>query len=132
LYIGVGIMLAFVIITSPFWLWKLQPEQELDMLIIDKTVPDKTYREHKGIIWLLNHLKFTKENKKRYDVAEDYVGFVPSDDPPHYTVRELPNDFSTYDMIYIADNYGVYEEEYLSENLRGERSQLIYGGMTSD
>lgn len=33
------------------------------------------------------------------------------------------------DFIYIADTYGVYTEDFYEENLRGDRSRLIYGGV---
>lgn len=47
------------------------------MLVIDKTVPDDTYREHKGLMWLLNQQKYVQSNGEPYRLKEDYVGFVP-------------------------------------------------------
>jgi len=34
------------------------------------------------------------------------------------------------DLIYIADTYGVYQEDYFADNLKGDRSSLIYGGLS--
>lgn len=118
--------------TSPLWLWQWQATTSLNVLIIDKTVPDQSYREHKGLVWLLNHLKLTKGNDEPYQVEEDYVGFIPSEHPPTYDVRQLPEDLSDYNYIYIADTYGVYTDEYVGTNEDGRRSELIEGGMTAD
>jgi hypothetical protein len=127
-----GIVLLFVLFSAPLWLWGAQPAKELNVLILDKTVPDQSYREHKGIIWLLNHLKYQKNGKKVYQADADYAGFIPTDEPPTFHTREMPNDLSKYDVLYVADSYGVYEDEYLNGNSEGNRSNLLYGGMTPE
>ncbi|MFJ8236156.1 hypothetical protein ACIQ34_10460 [Ureibacillus sp. NPDC094379] len=127
-----GILLLLFFITTPLWLWQLKPAKELNVLIVDKTVPDQSYREHKGIVWLLNHLKIKKTENVAYDLKEDYVGFVPTNQPPKFQTRTLPEDLSTYNVLYVADSYGVYEDEYISENKEGNRSNLLYGGMTTE
>lgn len=127
-----GFLLLFILFTSPFWIWQLKSTENLNVLIIDKTVPDQSYREHKGLVWLLNYLKLKQDGSQTYDPKEDYVGFVPTDQPPKFNIREFPNDLSGYDVLYVADGYGVYEDEYGSENAEGNRSDLLYGGMTSE
>ncbi|WP_338449964.1 hypothetical protein R4Z09_28110 [Niallia oryzisoli] len=127
----IGILLLFVLFSSPFWVWQLKPAKELNVLIMDKTVPDESYREHKGLVWLLNHLKLKKGGNEAYDSKEDYVGFVPTDQPPKFSVRELPENLSLYDVLYVADSYGVYKDEYVGKNQEGNRSELLYGGLTT-
>jgi len=132
-YGGFIVTLFFIILfTSPLWMWQFKPSTTLPVLIIDKTVPDETYREHKGITWLLNQLKYTKEDGSIYNVAKDYIGFVPNTEQLTAEVRELPEDLSPYRLIYIADTYGVYEEEFYGENELGERSKSLYGGLTME
>ncbi|MCT2534889.1 hypothetical protein NC661_03880 [Aquibacillus koreensis] len=128
----IGVFLLVLLFSSPVWLWQLKGSEEVNVLIVDKTVPDQTYREHKGLVWLLNHLKVKQAVGKAYDVQEDYVGFVPTDQPPEFEVRELPDDLSAYDLLYVADGYGVYQDEYTGNNQNGARSELLYGGMTAD
>lgn len=125
---------AFLIILliTPFFIWHMSLEKELNALIIDKTVPDNTYREHKGITWALNYNKYVKKDGTIYDIEEDYVGFVPLKGN-NYEIRHIEENLhDDIDLIYIADTYGVYEDEFLRENFRGERSNLIYGGITSN
>lgn len=123
-------ILFIIIILSPFWIWRLQPSKELNVLIFDKTVPDQTYREHKGLTWILNNAKYFKENQKPYEINEDYKGFVPKEGQ-QYSITSLPNDLINYDVFYLTDQYGVYEEDFIGENETGERSSIIYGGLES-
>lgn len=118
-------------ISSPFWLWHLKPNENLEVLIFDKTVPDATYREHKGLVWVLNNLKYVQENGDRYSLSTDYVGFKPVDEQD-YKIDGLPEDLSRYDVFYLADQYGVYEEEFYGENLEGKRSDILYGGLQEE
>ncbi|MFP7295642.1 hypothetical protein [Neobacillus niacini] len=120
-------ILFLIIILSPFWTWLIKPAKELNVLILDKTVPNQTYREHKGLVWVLNHEKYTKENHQPYNLSEDYKGFMPKKGE----VRALPNDLKKYDVYYLTDQYGVYEEEFKGENIAGEKSSIIYGGLES-
>ncbi|MBY0144938.1 hypothetical protein [Neobacillus niacini] len=123
-------LLFIIILLSPFWLWKFQPSKELKVLIFDKTVPDQTYREHKGLVWILNNAKYIKENKKSYEINEDYKGFVPKDGQ-QYSITSLPKDLKDYDLYYLTDQYGVYEEDFIGKNETGERSSIMFGGLES-
>ncbi|BCB05613.1 hypothetical protein [Bacillus sp. KH172YL63] len=124
----IGVVL---VVSSPFWLWQLKSEKKLNMLVIDKTVPDDTYREHKGLMWLLNQQKYVQSNGEPYRLKEDYVGFVPGK-KKEYSIKEFPSSYDKYDAVYVADTYGVYEDEYYNETVSGERSSKIYGGMTDE
>ena len=41
-------------------------------------------------------------------------------------------DLNNSDLIYIADTYGVYENEFLGDNKEGNFSKPIYGGMSEE
>ncbi|PLT27665.1 hypothetical protein [Peribacillus deserti] len=122
----VYIVLFLLVITSPFWLWQLKKTKPLDVLVIDKTVSEKSYREHRGLMWLLNNEKYVM-NDKSYNYAKDYSGFKPGDG--EYKVSPLPENLDDYDLIYLADQYGVYEDEfYTNQSKKG--NSLLYGGLT--
>nr|WP_299743289.1 hypothetical protein [uncultured Rossellomorea sp.] len=118
-----------LLVSAPFWLWQVKKEKDLDLLVIDKTVPDTTYREHKGLMWLLNQQKYVQTNGDRYDLKKDYVGFVPNKNQT-FDIKNIPPSTDRYDAVYIADTYGVYEEEFHNENVSGKRSSKLYGGLT--
>ncbi|WP_235440039.1 hypothetical protein [Paenibacillus sp. DMB20] len=106
--IGFIVVLAILL---PIILWHTEDEKKLNIAIIDKTVPDETYREHLGVSWLLNHLKYKTDDGRPYEAAADYTGFVPKDKVKGYDIRTLPAQYDNYDVIYLADTYGVYEED---------------------
>lgn len=136
LMIGIKTLLFFIIIAAiallPIVFWETKTPVPLNIVIIDKTVPTVSYREHKGLMWLLNNLKYynwiTRE-PFRYD--KDYFGFFPKEGFM-YDVKELPRKLDAgLDLIYITDSYGVYTNNFYNTNekLLGERSELLYGGM---
>ncbi|MCC7569694.1 MAG: hypothetical protein KO463_08815 [Candidatus Methanofastidiosa archaeon] len=124
----VMILLMLCLLVSPYVAWMLQDTKTLDVVILDNTVPDMKYREHKGLMWVLNYYKYEHSQHGSYHYDEDYYGFFPL---PEYTyeIRLMPDIPDTADLVYIADSYGVYTEEFYGENLEGRRSELIYGGM---
>lgn len=124
------ILIFIIILLSPVILWILEENKELNVLIMDNTVPDKKYREHKGLIWQLNNAKYLF-NGKRYNTKTDYFGFFPLDNKK-YVIKKIPSNLENIDVIYIADSYGVYEREFYGDNFEGSRSRLIYGGMYED
>jgi len=119
-----------ILLIIPYLLWEISEEKELDVLIINKTVPDQNYLNHKGIVWALNFNKYTKANEEHYDAATDFAGVEPLGNS-EYSIRpieEIPA--SDYNLIYIADTYGVYKETINGENLQQKSPSLIYGGIT--
>lgn len=116
----------------PIWYWNTLPSKPLNVWILDKTVPVPDYREHKGLMWVLNHNKivWNKTGRSfRYDT--DFYGFFPVDENT-YDIRNIPAKDENPDLIYITDTYGVYNDDYLMRNVKGTRSGLIYGGLQTN
>lgn len=116
----------------PFLVWTVQSSTIVNVWILDKTVPYPDYREHKGLVWVLNHFKMIpppgQTKSKHYQYDTDYYGFFPGEDGK-YRMKGLPQDGEKPDLIYIADTYGVYQADYLSADYLGSRSSKIYGGL---
>jgi hypothetical protein len=123
------VIIILLAVSTPFAVWQFSDSRELDVAVLDNTVPDTSYREHKGLFWVLNNQKYVESDGSRYGSPEDYYGFVPLEDY-QYEIQELPDPIDA-DLVYIADSYGVYEREFYGENPEGARSELIYGGMAS-
>ncbi|AQQ54001.1 hypothetical protein [Planococcus lenghuensis] len=96
---------------QPFFLWLLEPEETLDVAVLDKTVPQENYREHHGLIWLLQHYKYRAAEGEPYRNIADYYGFIPDEADESYGIRTLPPSLDGTDLIYVADTYGVYKED---------------------
>ncbi|HET6226775.1 MAG TPA: hypothetical protein VFF27_10885 [Bacteroidia bacterium] len=119
-------------------LWMLKPVSALDIIIVDKTVSDTQKNEHASLTWLLNNLKIVKkENKELYSI-DNYYGFFPRNnekfdinDFEKRSEPELRELSSEHEMVYITDSYGVYSNEWYHHEQISERSNLIYGGLTT-
>lgn len=127
LYVGIVLLLAGI----PTIAWYFQEPQYITAIVLDKTVPSRDFREHKGFLWILNNLKyFNATTQKPFRYYEDYFGFVPID-KIRFDVINLPSNLKKKpDIIYIADTYGVYTSDFYTDNYRGKRSSVIYGGTT--
>ena len=121
LYLVVGVLLVLLI--APLVLWQLQEKHEVPIAIIDKTVVDTTYREHLGLTWVMNYGKFASSPP-----SVNYVGTKPVSKKEQVS-SILPENYDAYDMIYIADTYGVYDDDFSEREHKGRRSQKIVGGM---
>ncbi len=119
------------LIGSYFVTWFLLPTRDINMLVVDKTVPEPDFREHRAIFWVAEHLRFTDAEGGFYRTDRDYLGYHP-----HSERKEIlkANDLRGIELLYLADTYGIYDyEEGLveyEERLPFEHQDidLIYGG----
>ncbi|HWO97435.1 MAG TPA: hypothetical protein VNM45_14100 [Bacillus sp. (in: firmicutes)] len=125
---GISLIILFLL---PIVLWHLESPRKLKVAVLDKTVPNESYREHQGLTWVLNLLHIQNDKDQEIRANKDYYGFMPSEKEKRYHVRELPDDLSEFDVIYAADTYGVYEKDlpWLEKKREGARSGQIYGGL---
>lgn len=126
---GLAILVgALLLLTFPWIQWRAAPSRVIDVVIVDKTVPDISYREHKGLIWLLNQQKIVDQSGAGYQYDESYYGYHP-----HKTgderMRRLPATLRGADLIYLADSYGIYESVLSKEEREEQIEELVYGGM---
>lgn len=121
--IGIAAVL-FGVFVMPFLIWNNQAATPLNVWVVDKTVPDTSYKEHKGLMWVLNSEKVILEstgNPLRYD--SDYFGVFPKSDET-YEVKEIPQTREMPELIYLADTDGVYPSDF-----NGTASDAIYAGV---
>jgi hypothetical protein len=126
-----------IIISVPIlmWIfWLISPHQKLVMAIVDKTVLDRTGQEHISLNWILNHNKYTKNNKESYEIARDYFGFFPKEDQKfrlrgleRFSAAQLINLSEDADLAYFTDTYGIYKQEWYQQKSSG----LLYGGLST-
>ncbi len=124
--IMIGILLCLILfLCTPFMAWWAEDSKQVELVVVDKTVPQDDYREHLGLFWVLDHLKVERADGSNYRLDRDYYGYHP---------EELRGDKELEiglppDVIYVTDTYGVYSTD-LDENPSGDRSTLLYGGLT--
>ena len=130
LLVGVVVIFALgALAITPWVLWRAAPERPLDLLVIDKTVAKPDYRKHAGLFWLLRHEKVVQRSTGRpLRDDRDYAGYQHTSDG-HARIVPIPPRPS--DLTYIADTYGVYEDD-LHERPLGLPSRSIFGGLSID
>lgn len=105
-------------------------------MVIDKTVPNDKYWEHESIFWVLKHNKYIKNTGDFYEMNKDYYGFFPDNSADHGIVKdlsklsdsEMKKRVSELDVIFLADTYGVHENNF-NNGSREDFSKKIYGGL---
>lgn len=129
-------LLLIVLSGVSMLLWGVKPKKELDVFVLDKTVPTKERRKHKSLFWVLNHEKFVKPNQKPYKLSEDYFGFYPlSSEKEEFTFKSLAmTDLKplaeSVDVAYYTDTYGVYYKDwYSNKSPKLKPRQKVYGGL---
>lgn len=131
-----GLIIGLIVVATlgclamtPWFLWRAQSAKSMDVLVIDKTVAKPNYRKHMGLFWVLRHEKVVQRASGQALADDrDYVGYqhTPDGEPKIVPITRRPSD-----LVYIADTYGVYQDDLQNRPL-GLKSPLIYGGLSLD
>ncbi len=133
------VILVLILPVIGLFKWTFQHKEVINMLILDKTVPDLERQKHRSFNWILNHDKYVKANNRRYLYAKDYFGFFPLKPVRNrqYEIKrirlaqiiEMAED---YDGAYFTDTYGVYFNDWYQGINKNRRSRKIYGGLLNN
>lgn len=129
-------VLFFSIPFLMWFAWYLGPKRPMNVFVLDKTVLTKKGNEHRSFYWLLTNDKIVKPNNEFYSISEDYFGFFPLENKK-YKIKDLSGLSEEqidslakfYDLFYFTDTYGVYYNEWYTEDDHTEHSRKIYGGL---
>ncbi len=128
-------LLVAVLFLLPWGCYLSRPATEMKVVVLNKTVPYRTWVEHRSLFWLMKHLKIRNRAGESYNSRKDYLGAFPGLEPgdrPAATRDLALSDALGADLVYIADTYGVYEDDLKSGSRMKaalERSRKIYGGL---
>lgn len=119
------------------------PSLELKVLIVDYTVPFDNYREHGGLVWVLNHLRVpppagaqastNARVPKPWKIESDYVGYKPADREHPQRVADV--DLKDVELVYVTDTYGVYDDDLIdipNKRAHMDYSPLSFGGLSDE
>ena len=135
------IIILVVILALPaikFIRWSFQEKKPLDIIILDKTVPTLERINHKSFTWILNNERFVKSTKKSYSFRKDYFGWEPTlplrnKDMIIRNLRlpEVMEFADSCDVLYYADTYGVFFNDWYKGINKSRRSRRLYGGLNN-
>jgi hypothetical protein len=131
--------LGVAVLLSPLWLahlvWTLEAPSPRSVATVNYTVPFANYQLHAALHWALDHAKVPPpERTQRWRPHLDYIGYRPDDraNPERLSDRAL----DSFDTLYLADTYGVYDADLLPDSLRTSTPHLVtsplrFGGINS-
>jgi hypothetical protein len=119
--------------------WTFSSKKPMNVLILDKTSSTIQREKHRSLTWILTNDRFVKKtNKQSYSYRKDYFGFVPTRPLREHLWDKvdlrLTNVFKfadTCDVLYIADTYGVYMNDWYKGINKSHKSRKLYGGINA-
>jgi hypothetical protein len=120
--------------------WNLQDKKPMDIILVDKTVPNLDRDHHKSFSWILLNERFVKkENHRSYSYIKDYYGFSPKRplkqkqwERKDYHLTDVINLAEKNDAVYFADTYGVFFNDWYEGINRSRKSRKLYGGLDNN
>jgi len=118
--------------------WTFQSKKPLDIILVDKTVPNPNREKHKSFDWILTNERFVKKEGGSYNYKKDYYGFIPKIslreklwDRNDYRLTDVIGLAEKNDAIYFADTYGVYSNDWFMGLNKSRKSRKMYGGLNN-
>lgn len=134
------LIIVLILPAARFVGWFLTEKKPMNIVILDKTVHSLERYNHRSLTWVLANSRFVKkEDHKKYLLREDYYGFYPI--KPLRTKDYRKNDIrlsdlleiaENSDMLYYADTYGVFFNDWFKGINKSRRSRQLYGGMMNN
>jgi hypothetical protein len=136
------IILAVILFlpAASFLSWTFQAKKPMNVVVLDKTVPNLEKENHKSFMWILTNERFVKKEKKTsYSFRKDYYGFFPKRPlrSKDYEKKDFPSITDVFafvdscDALYFTDSYGVYMNDWYRGISTSRRSRKLYGGLTN-
>ena len=137
--LAIIILVLILAIISLKVIWGVKTKKQVKLLLLDKTVLNYNYEEHKSFSWILKYNKYYKEDSKPYCYKTDYFGFVPKKpeknrnyDINRIRITDIDNLAIDYDILYVIDARGVYFNEWYKGLHSKNNASLIYGGVSQN
>jgi hypothetical protein len=137
-----SLLIALLLLPAlSFVLWQRQPEQKLNIAIIDKTIRPTGQTKHASIAWILKHNNYRKSNGQLYNASTDYLGLFPRhdgsndfsiNDLEHSSIARIDSTAHSLTVLYCADTYGTYYNDWYLDSAKTPIPQKLYGGLAGE
>lgn len=134
------LIIVLILPAAGFLGWFFKEKKAMNIVILDKTVHSLERNNHRALTWVLaNERVVKKDNHRKYLLRKDYYGFYPI--KPLRSKQFRRNDFrlaelidlaENNDMLYYADTYGVFFNDWYQGINRSRRSRKLYGGLNNN
>lgn len=141
------LLIVFLILAAIFILpvinlirWQLQEKKPIDIILVDKTVPTLERDHHKSFSWILLNERFVKKgDNSSYSCIKDYYGFSPKRPLKEkqwrindYRLTDVISLAEKNDVVYFADTYGVFFNDWYEGINKSRKSRKLYGGLNNN
>jgi hypothetical protein len=133
------LIIVLILPAAGFFGWFFKEKKPMNIVILDKTVHNLDRSKHRSLTWVLANSRFVKkDNGRKYLLRQDYYGFFPI--KPLRSKQFRKNDIKlseiidmadNSDLIYYADTYGVFFNDWYQGINRSRRSRMLYGGLNN-
>jgi len=134
------LIILLILPAAGFFGWFFKEKKPMNIVILDKTVHSLDRNNHRALTWVLANSRFVKkENNRKYLLRKDYYGFYPI--KPLRSKQFRRNDIrlndvldmaDNNDLLYYADTYGVFFNDWYQGINRSRRSRKLYGGLNNN
>lgn len=139
LIIGIIVVVIIALPVINLVQWIFQPKKPMDIILVDKTVPNLERTHHKAFNWILTNERFVKKVKKtNYSYKQDYFGFFPQRplrdykwETKEYHIKDVIVFADSCDAVYFADTYGVFTNDWYRVFTQSRKSRILYGGLNN-
>ncbi len=128
------LLISILVPAAMYVVWALSPKHTLNIILVDKSVPDENRTEHAAINWIFTQERITNDQQAFYNKKLDYYGFFPRPggdfvvkDFSPFDSLHLDSLAAVSDILYLADAYGVFAHNYGVE--LSKPNHLLYGGL---
>ncbi|MFC2115725.1 hypothetical protein ACFLTU_04580 [Bacteroidota bacterium] len=133
------VLIILILIPVSSWIiWSFKQSKPLEIMVMNKTVLGSEKKEHRAIFWLLLNEKFVKSDGKSYKKNQDYYGFHPVKplktrkyEVKRIKLEQIEELSAKYDIVYFADTYGVFFNEWYRRESGKGKGTLIEGGLNN-
>ncbi len=120
--------------------WAFQEKKPIDVVILDKTVPNLERLNHRSFVYVLTNGRFVRGEKGgSFSAAKDYYGFIPLRPfrekqfrKKDFRLTELIDLADNNDALYYTDTYGVFFNDWYQGIKKARRSRKLYGGLNNN
>ncbi|MCA1757473.1 MAG: hypothetical protein LC649_08455 [Bacteroidales bacterium] len=139
LFTVVILVILLILPAIAFTGWFLKEKKQMNIVILDKTVHSLERNHHRALNWVLANGRFVKDSNRKYLLRKDYYGFFPIKPlrskqfrRNDFRLSDLPEIVANNDMLYYADTYGVFFNDWYEGINRSRRSRMLYGGLNNN
>jgi hypothetical protein len=133
IFLGIFIGIPLILHLS----WRLTDPRELNVISVNKSLMNLADLQNIGYNWAIKHMRYVDREDKTFQAARNHLGFIPMPSKK-YQIRDFSNSnysmgkIQNADVLYFADNYGIYSHDWYKSTYHSMPYYKMYGGLSRE